>query len=110
MKHGNGWLKGLAVLVCVLVFMGGTWPAQAGRWTTSYWINTVTVTIDGPIEAGNEIPFTATLTSNEEEVTLSSSLSWIDLTKDEVIKPNEHAAFLEGHKYQVDIEVHIGIN
>ena len=23
MKHGNGWLKGLAVLVCVLVFMGG---------------------------------------------------------------------------------------
>ena len=30
MKHGNGWLKGLAVLVCVLVFMGGGYLAGTG--------------------------------------------------------------------------------
>ncbi len=120
MKHGKGWMKGIAAFLAIALFSVLAFSAPAADEMKP--LNHVYIEFSKAFEAGNLIPYDGHVTSSDGNwVTVDSvgiedeykdyarnGIVWMDITdpyNTRYILPSDGERFVKGHRYHVMISV-----
>ena len=123
MKHGKGWLKGLAAVLATALLSVLAFSAPAAAEIRP--LNNVSIDFSKAFEAGNLIPYDGRVTGSDGNwVTVDSvgiedeykayaqnGVVWMDITDPDYtryILPSDGERFVKGHRYRVMISVRPG--